>query len=107
MFFFVNTLYLFLHCCHPVTFGSCWVQSGKLKGCSDAMMIPAFCPYRHPGSVMIIGVNTDIAKACGIVFTIITLTVHPHPASSGKRITIIAKSGRNTGPQKPRYSCWN
>lgn len=54
--------------------------------------------YRHHGPVITIGVNSNTAKACGIVFTIITLMVPPHPASSGKRTTSTVKSGRNTDP---------
>ncbi len=106
---------MLLRCCHlwplkhvgcnqgsrhsPETFKVSFVQD-------DLVMIPAFvCLYSRPGPVMSIGVNSDIAKACGIVFTTITLTVPPHPASSGKRTTITAETGRNTEAQRPRYSC--
>lgn len=61
--------------------------------------------YRHRGPVMTTGVNSDIVKACGIAFTIITLTARPHPVSSGKRTIITAKNGRNTKVLRPRYSC--
>lgn len=49
-------------------------------------------------------VNSYIVKACGIAFTIITLTAPPRPVSSGKRTIVTAKNGRNAEVQRPRYS---
>ncbi len=114
-------LYMILHFFHHVAFGLMidatreveLMQSftinnreGQSIVCKNWLGIDSLlCLCRHLGPAMTIGVNSDIAKACGIVSTIITPTVPPHPASSGKRTTITARSGRNTGAQRPRYNC--
>lgn len=61
-----------------------------------------FVLFRHLGTVKTTGMNSDIAKVCGIVFTTIMPMGHFHPATSGKRTTRTAESGKNTEHQRPR-----
>lgn len=87
-----------------------FTRGSRLSNCQLIMLawngIFFLSHLRHHGPVMTTGVNSDIVKACGIAFTIITLTARPHPVSSGKRTIITAKNGRNTKVLRPRYSCW-
>lgn len=73
----------------------------SLKFYSDFCLL---CRHSRRGHVKTTGASLDTAKVLKTGFTTTTLTVPCRPASSGKRTTITAESGRNT--EAPRLR-WN